>query len=69
MLGTLIALALVRYAFRGRGATNLFIFLPMTTPEIVLGAAAHAFLQPRRRTGFWMISAPAHIMFNISLLS
>ena len=39
ILGTLIALALVRYQFRGRGATNMLIFLPMATPEIVLGAS------------------------------
>jgi spermidine/putrescine transport system permease protein len=39
ILGTMIALALVRYSFRGRGATNLLIFLPMSTPEIVLGAS------------------------------
>jgi spermidine/putrescine transport system permease protein len=39
VLGTLIALALVRYGFRGRGGTNLLIFLPMATPEIVLGAS------------------------------
>jgi len=38
-LGTLIALALVRYGFRGRGSTNLLIFLPLSTPEIVLGAS------------------------------
>ena len=38
-LGTLIALALVRYGFRGRGATNVLIFMPMATPEIVLGAS------------------------------
>ena len=38
-LGTLIALALVRYDFRGRAGTNLLIFLPMSTPEIVLGAS------------------------------
>jgi spermidine/putrescine transport system permease protein len=31
MLGTLIALALVRYQFRGRGATNALIFLPMAS--------------------------------------
>jgi spermidine/putrescine transport system permease protein len=39
ILGTLIALALVRYDFRGRGATNMLIFLPMSTPEVVLGAS------------------------------
>jgi spermidine/putrescine transport system permease protein len=37
-LGTLIALALVRYEFRGASTTNLLIFIPMATPEIVLGA-------------------------------
>ena len=39
VLGTLIGLALVRYGFRGRGATNMLIFLPMSTPEVVLGAS------------------------------
>ena len=43
-LGTLIALALVRYSFSGRGSTNLLIFLPMTTPEVVLGASLLTFI-------------------------
>jgi spermidine/putrescine transport system permease protein len=65
-LGTLIALALVRYGFRGRGATNLFIFLPMSTPEIVLGASLLAlFLNLHVTTGFLTIVI-AHIMFNVS---
>ena len=38
VLGTLVAMALVRYHFRGRGATNFLIFVPLTAPEIVLGA-------------------------------
>jgi spermidine/putrescine transport system permease protein len=38
-LGTLIALALTRYRFRGRAGTNLFLFLPMATPEVVMGAS------------------------------
>jgi spermidine/putrescine transport system permease protein len=65
-LGALIALALVRYGFRGRGATNLLIFLPMSTPEIVLGASLLTlFLTMNIATGFWTIVI-AHIMFNIS---
>ena len=65
-LGTMIALALVRYGFRGRGATNLFIFLPMSTPEIVLGASLLAlFLNLHFATGFTTIVI-AHVMFNIS---
>ena len=39
MLGTLIALALVRYGFFGRRASNCLIVLPTATPEIVLGAS------------------------------
>jgi spermidine/putrescine transport system permease protein len=68
LLGTLIALALVRYRFRGRGATNLLIFMPMTTPEIVLGASLLAlFLNLGVATGFWTIFI-AHVMFCISFV-
>ena len=66
VLGTLIALALVRYSFSGRGSTNLLIFLPMTTPEVVLGASLLTlFLNLGVATGFWTIFL-AHVMFNIS---
>jgi spermidine/putrescine transport system permease protein len=65
-LGTLIALALVRYGFRGRGATNLLIFLPLSTPEIVLGASLLTlFLNMTIVFGFWTILI-AHVMFCIS---
>jgi spermidine/putrescine transport system permease protein len=65
-LGTLIALALVRYGFRGRGATNLLIFLPMATPEIVLGASLLTlFINVNVFLGFTTILI-AHIMFCIS---
>jgi spermidine/putrescine transport system permease protein len=66
LLGTLIALALVRYGFRGRGGTNFLIFLPMATPEIVLGASLLAlFLNLSVFLGFATILI-AHIMFCIS---
>jgi len=66
VLGTLIALALVRYGFRGRGGTNLLIFLPMATPEIVLGASLLTlFLNLSVFLGFATILI-AHIMFCIS---
>jgi spermidine/putrescine transport system permease protein len=65
-LGTLIALALVRYTFRGRGTTNLLIFLPLSAPEIVLGASLLTlFLNLNFVLGFWTIVI-AHIMFCIS---
>jgi spermidine/putrescine transport system permease protein len=65
-LGTLIALALVRYQFRGRGPTNLLIFLPLSTPEIVLGASLLTlFLNLKFVFGFWTILI-AHVMFCVS---
>jgi len=65
-LGMLIALALVRYGFRGRGVTNLLIFLPLSSPEIVLGASLLTlFLNLKVVFGFWTILI-AHVMFCIS---
>ena len=65
-LGTMVAFALVRHRFRGRGLTNLLIFLPMASPEVVLGSAMLAlFLNVGVRTGFMTILL-GHIMFNIS---
>jgi spermidine/putrescine transport system permease protein len=68
VLGTLVALALVRYHFRGRGTTNLLIFVPLTAPEIVLGASLLTlFLNLGTALGFWTIVL-AHIMFCISFV-
>jgi spermidine/putrescine transport system permease protein len=65
-LGTFMALALVRYGFRGRKATDLFVFLPLATPEVVLGAALLGlFLTVNVATGFATIVI-AHVMFNVS---
>jgi spermidine/putrescine transport system permease protein len=39
VLGALMAFALVRHSFRGRSTSNLLIFLPMATPEVVMGSS------------------------------
>jgi spermidine/putrescine transport system permease protein len=66
-LGTLIALALVRYSFRGRASTNILIFLPLSTPEIVLGASLLTlFLHTTWVTFGFETILIAHIMFCIS---
>ena len=68
ILGTLVAMALARYRFRGKSTTNLLIFLPMSTPEIVLGASLLTlFLNLGVATGFWTIFI-AHIMFCVSFV-
>jgi spermidine/putrescine transport system permease protein len=68
-LGTLIALALVRYGFRGRASTNILIFLPLSTPEIVLGASLLTLFLNLNASwlqfGFRTILI-AHVMFCIS---
>ena len=59
VLGTLVAFALGRHRFRGRAATNLLIFMPMATPEVVMGSSlltlsrivAMSFCEPRSCIG------------------
>jgi spermidine/putrescine transport system permease protein len=70
VLGTLIALAIVRHRFVGRSGTNLLVFLPMATPEIVLGASLLTlFLNTTAvlQLGFWTIFI-AHVMFIVSFI-
>jgi spermidine/putrescine transport system permease protein len=67
-LGTAIAIALGRYKFKGRSMTNLLLFLPMSTPEVVMGAGLAAqFLNVGISKGFWTIVV-AHVMFTLSFV-
>jgi len=67
-IGTLMALALVRYQFFGRRASNLLIILPMATPEIVIGAALLSmFIVYSLQLGFTTLLI-AHVMFSISFV-
>jgi len=68
ILGTLIALALVRYEFFGRRPANFLIVIPMATPEIVIGAALLSmFLIYGIDLGFTTLLI-AHVMFSISFV-
>ena len=68
ILGTLIAIALVRYNFFGRKAANLLIVIPMATPEVVIGASLLSmFLVYGVELGFTTLLI-AHIMFSISFV-
>jgi spermidine/putrescine transport system permease protein len=67
-LGTAIAIALVRYTFRFRTIVTLLLFLPMATPEVVLGAGLAAqFLAAGIAKGIVTIII-AHTMFCISFV-
>jgi spermidine/putrescine transport system permease protein len=66
ILGTLVALALTRYRFRGRSAMNLFVFVPMASPEVVLGAALLSLFVSMNITRGLLTIVIAHIMFSVS---
>lgn len=65
-LGTLVALALTRYRFRGRSSLNLFIFVPMATPEVVLGVSLLSLFVTLNLARGMLTIVIAHIMFSIS---
>jgi spermidine/putrescine transport system permease protein len=68
-VGTLMAIALVRYQFRGRRLSNLLIVLPMATPEIVLGAALLSmFINIAIFDLGFQTLLIAHVMFSISFV-
>ena len=70
LLGTLAAFALVRHDFVGRSSSNLLIFLPMASPEIVMGSSLLALFVASGlggQLGFWTIFV-AHVMFCLSFV-
>jgi len=68
VMGTMIAFAIGRHRFRGRSATNLLIFMPMATPEVVMGSSLLTlFIAMGIPTGKLTILI-AHIMFCVSFV-
>lgn len=69
LFGSLIALALCRYRFKGSGFIGLLLVLPLTTPEVVLGSSLLSlFLNLNATMGFATIVI-AHIMFSVSYVA
>ena len=66
VLGSLIGMALTRYEFRGRNGLNLLIFVPMATPEIIMGASLLALFVSFGVQRDMTTIVIAHVMFNIS---
>ena len=70
LLGTLMAFAIVRHRFRGRAGVNVMTFLPMASPEIVMGSSLLALFVSSGfagALGFWTILV-AHILFCLSFV-
>jgi spermidine/putrescine transport system permease protein len=69
VLGTLVAIALVRQRFRGSKAVDTFLVLPLTAPEVVMGASLLTlFLDFSWASGYSTILI-AHIAFEISFIA
>lgn len=69
VFGTLLAIALVRQRFRGSKAVETFLVLPLTAPEVVMGASLLTlFLDLGWATGFGTILI-AHVAFEISFIA
>ena len=70
VLGTLMAFALVRHSFRGRSASNLVIFLPMATPEVVMGSSLLAMFVSTGVDGLlgFVTLVIAHTLFCLSFV-
>jgi spermidine/putrescine transport system permease protein len=69
IVGTMMAIALVRHQFFGRRMANFLIVIPMATPEVVMGAALLSFflIIGSPALGFWTLLI-AHVMFCISFV-
>lgn len=69
VLGTLAALALARYRFQGKGATDLVLFLPVILPDVVMGAALLTFFGAvGLRLSIWTVIV-AHVVFSVSYVA
>lgn len=68
-LGTMIALALSRYRFKGSGAVNLFLVLPLTSPEVVLGSSLATLFLARGVEFGYVTVVIAHVMFQVSFVA
>ena len=68
VLGTLAAFAMARHRYRGRATTNVLVFLPMATPEVVMGSSLLTlFVGLQVPLGATTIFI-AHVMFSISFV-
>src|SRR5690606_6035446 len=69
VIGTLAALALTRYRFRGRELVGSLVYLPMTIPEIVMGTALLTFFVGANvQLSIWTVMA-AHVAFSVGYVT
>ncbi|MGZ8803020.1 MAG: ABC transporter permease [Mycobacterium sp.] len=69
VLGTLVAIALVRQRWRGQRAVDTFLILPLTAPEVVMGAALLTLFLDLSWPAGYVTIVIAHIAFEVSFIA
>ena len=69
IIGTLAALAIGRHRFRGKGATQAMLYLPVVIPEIVIGAALVTFFGAVHLRLSLLTVVIAHVAFSVSYVA
>jgi len=79
VLGTMVALGMERFRFKGRGALDVMLYLPIVIPEITMGISLAVFFnllfnvleslfRLNLNFGYWTIII-GHVAFNISFVA
>jgi spermidine/putrescine transport system permease protein len=70
VLGSMIAISLSRYKFRGSSTYGFLLVLPLTTPEIVLGSSLATLFLGQSVVNFGFVTILiAHVMFQVSFVA
>jgi spermidine/putrescine transport system permease protein len=69
VVGTLLALAMVRYRFRGKGAIEQVMFMQIAVPEIVLGSALLGFFVTIALNRGFVTLFLAHVLFCVAFVA
>jgi spermidine/putrescine transport system permease protein len=68
-LGALMSMALARYRFRGSSFMDIVLVLPLTTPEIVMGASLLTLFIDRGQERGMVTIVIAHVLFCLSFVA
>jgi spermidine/putrescine transport system permease protein len=69
ILGTLLGMSLGRYKYRGKAGTDFLLFLNISSPEIVLGAALAGFFVSIVFARGFVTTLLSHVMFCIPFVA
>ncbi|MGI5322378.1 ABC transporter permease [Actinomadura nitritigenes] len=69
VIGTFAGIALGRHRFRGKGVTNLVLFMAISCPEIVMGASLLSMFVTFNLPRGYLTILLAHVMFSIAFVA